>query len=147
MSEQNLPHGTGLGCSVTGTVIGKPLYRMVKNGTVPMLGATLRYDEYDGSTSICRTTLFGDRAQEVANRIKTGTRIRVEGTGTVNTWEKDGEKRHGLAILARRIKVEDDGGEGSSDAAYAGREDNSTRHFQPPRRIAPPVENNGIDVF
>ena len=120
MSEQNLPHGAGLGCSVSGTVIGNPLSRMVKNGTVPMLGATLRYDEYDGSTSVCRATILGDRAQEIANQIRTGTRIRVEGTGTVNTWEKDGEKRHGLAILARRIKVEDDDGEGSSGAEYAG---------------------------
>jgi single-stranded DNA-binding protein len=85
MSEHNPPHGAGLSCSVTGTVIGKPLFKMVKNGTVPMLGATLRYDEYDGSTSICRTTIFGARAQAIADQIKAGTRIQVEGTGTVNT--------------------------------------------------------------
>lgn len=140
MDDNNPPHG--LSCSVTGTVIGKPLFRMVKNGTVPMLGATIRYDEYDGSTSVCRATLFGDRAQAMADKIKTGTRIHVEGTGAINTWEKDGEKRHGLSILARRAKVEDGDGEDSS-----GGRDVGVRRPQPPQVISSLFEEDGDDMF
>ena len=94
-----------------------------------------------GSTSVCRATLFGDRAQAMADKIKTGTRIRVEGMGAINTWEKDGEKRHGLSILAQRAKVEDGDGGDSSGGRDAG-----VRHPQP-QVISSLVEEDGDDMF
>lgn len=109
MDAKNPNRSAGLQCSVTGAVIGKPLFKMVKNETVPMLGLTVLYDEYDGSTSICRVTLFGDQAQAMAGKIDRDQMIEVVGTGNVNSWEKNGEKKHGLAILARRIHLLDAG--------------------------------------
>lgn len=97
--------GVGLQCSVTGTVIGNPLFKMVKNGTVPMLGLTVTYDEYDGAPSACRVTLFGDQAQAIADKVVRGQKIEAVGTGSLNSWEKNGEKKHGLGILAQRIRL------------------------------------------
>lgn len=95
----------GLQCSVTGTVIGKPLAKMVKNGTVPMLGMTVSYVEYDGSTSFCRATLFGSNAPVLTPQITPGQRVTVEGTGSLSSWEKNGEKQHGFAILAQSVRL------------------------------------------
>lgn len=134
MDSTNPPYGNGLHCHVTGTVVGNPLNQMVKNGTVPMLGMTLAYSEYDGNSSYCRVTLFGNQAQALANRIRRGQTITAEGTVRLNSWEKSGETKHGLSMLASRVKVEDGSGEG-------------TRHFPTPKRIAPPVEDNGADMF
>ncbi len=104
--NSNYPRPTvGLQCSVTGTVIGKPLAKMVKNGTVPMLGMTVSYVEYDGATSFCRATLFGYNAQVLATQIGPGQRVTVEGTGSLSTWERNGEKRHGLSILAQSVTL------------------------------------------
>jgi single-stranded DNA-binding protein len=100
-----------LHCAVTGNVIGKPTFRMVKNGTVPMLDVTVVYPEHDGKTSVCRATVFGDQAKAIAGKVGPDCTVGIEGMVTVNSWEKDGEKRHGLATLARRIKVMDEGHE------------------------------------
>ncbi len=105
MSSSNRPNGAGLHCHISGTIVGNPLFKMVKNGTVPMLGMTVTYDEYDGSSSACRITLFGNQAQNLADRIARGQVITAEGTVRLNSWEKDGETKHGLSMLATNINT------------------------------------------
>lgn len=129
--------GAGLHCSVTGTVVGEPMFRMVKNGTVPMLGMTVSFPEYDGNSSYCRVTLFGNQAQALANRIRRGQTITAEGTVRLNSWEKNGETKHGLSMLASKVAV----GGASSGTASAHSGGNASRR-------SPPTDyDDGGDLF
>lgn len=116
--------GVGLHCCVTGTVVGEPMLKMVKNGTVPMLGMTVSFPEYDGAKSACRVTLFGKQAQAFADKVSRGQRLTVEGTIRLNSWEKNGETKHGLSMLASKIEV---AGGVSSRRGYAGPGGNGSR--------------------
>jgi hypothetical protein len=66
---------------------------------------TVTYDEYDGTPSICRVTMFGDQVQAIADKMCRGQRIEAVGTGSLNSWEKNGEKKHGFGILAQRVRL------------------------------------------
>jgi len=137
---------TGLHGSITGTIKGKVLSKTVKNGTVPMLGMNVVYEEYDGSTSFCRVTLFGNQAQAIDGKLETGQTVTAEGTVRLNSWDKNGETMHGLSMLASRLKVEDDSGNGSAGGCqtYAGSNGSRTK----PGRVSPPADDaNPPDVF
>lgn len=132
-------HGAGLHCRVTGTVVGNPMYKMVKNGTVPMLGLNILYTEYDGSSSLCRATLFGNRAEAAVRAVQSGQEITAEGTVRLNSWEKNGETKYGLSMLANKIVTAV-----QSDAGEAG---HSRARGNAPGRTHPDIYDDGADLF
>jgi len=121
MDAKDPRRNSGLHGSVTGTITGDPLSKMVKNGTVPMLGMNLVYEEYDGSSSFCRVTLFGNQAQAADGKLKAGQAVTAEGTVRMNTWDKNGETRHGLSMLASRVEPVGDGSPYAGTGNVAGR--------------------------
>jgi single-stranded DNA-binding protein len=139
MAGKRLNHGAGLHCRVTGTVVGTPMYKMVKNGTVPMLGLNMTYEEYDGTPSFCRVTLFGNRAEAAVKSVQSGQEITVGGTVRLNSWEKNGETKHGLSMIASTIETAD-----QSDAGEAG---HSRARGNAPGWTHPTIYDDGADLF
>lgn len=138
MYRKDHNRGDGLHGRVTGTVAGEPLFRMVKNGTVPMLGITVSFPEHAGTTSVCRVTLFGNEADALADHVRRGLTVTAEGTVRLNSWEKNGETKHGLAMLANKIDV---GGGSPSGGACARSGGNGSQRA---RQI---VIDNDADLF
>lgn len=138
MYRKDHNRGNGLHGRLTGTVVGEPLFRMVKNGTVPMLAMTMKFSEYDGATSICRVTAFGNQADALADQVRQGLTVTAEGTVRLNSWEKNGETKYGLAMLAKKIGV---GGGSPSGTACASSGGNG------PRRARQIVIDDDADLF
>lgn len=49
-------------------------------------------------------TMFGERAEKVANYLHKGTRVEIEGKLSYSTWEKDGQKRSKHEIIIDEIE-------------------------------------------
>jgi len=49
-------------------------------------------------------TLFGTRAEYLAQHLKKGTKIAIEGKLRWSSWEKDGQKRSKIEIIAEGVE-------------------------------------------
>jgi single-strand DNA-binding protein len=59
----------------------------------------------DGETIFMRVTVFGPPAENVAETVKKGYRLIVLGRMQMDRWEKDGEKREALGMIADEVGV------------------------------------------
>lgn len=61
--------------------------------------------EYEDSVSFIPCTLFGNRANGLHKVLKKGAKIIVSGELKSSHWEKDGEKRSKIEVIARDIEI------------------------------------------
>lgn len=64
-------------------------------------------------------TMFGDRAARIAPHLKKGSSIGVDGKLRWREWEKDGQKRQAIEVIADDIEFV--GGRSSDDAFESSR--------------------------
>lgn len=94
----------GMNCAFTGTIVGEPVLKMVKNGTLPLLTLTVVFAESNGTT-ITRVNRFGDQAKDLSEVLACGRMVQVEGIVSLNTWIKDGVPKSGFCVTARSIRL------------------------------------------
>lgn len=63
-------------------------------------------DSWDTKTHFVDCTVFAGRAEVFAAKARKGDLVSVEGRLDFSTWEKDGEKRSKLAVVANEIEGE-----------------------------------------
>jgi single-strand DNA-binding protein len=73
---------------------------------------TKRGDEWVTLTTWCRASLFGKRAESLADKLRKGERIGISGALSVREYEKnDGTKGYSVEILDADITLLSSGGE------------------------------------
>lgn len=85
-------------CAFSGRVGSDPELKTSSSGK-PWIAFNVAIGQ-DDNTQWVRVAIFGVRAEELATQIKRGDRVYAEGSLTMRTWEKDGEKRAGLNVAA-----------------------------------------------
>jgi single-stranded DNA-binding protein len=86
---------------VTGTLFRAPEQRTSKNGK-PFVTATLVAKEGE-VTQWWRVTAFSDNAQAEILRLSEGEALSVQGPMKVEEYEKDGQKRVSLGVIAGHV--------------------------------------------
>lgn len=61
--------------------------------------------EYDDYTNYVGCAVFGKYAEKLAPSLHKGTRVTVSGSLRFSQWEKDGQKKSKLEIIARDVEV------------------------------------------
>lgn len=73
-------------------------------------------DEWEDVANYVDCTLFGARAEKLAQYLTKGTRIALTGKLRYSSWEKDGQKRSKLTVIVNDIEFLSRGGEGTGNA-------------------------------
>lgn len=60
--------------------------------------------EWEDYANFVDCTMFGTRAESVANYISKGSKVGIEGKLRYSTWERDGEKRSKLEVIVEEIE-------------------------------------------
>ncbi len=110
-----------------GNLTRDPELRYIGSGTaVSDIGLAVndrvkRNDQWVDETTFVDITLWG-RTAEVANEYLTkGSNVLIEGRLKLDTWEKDGQKRSKLKVVAERMQmVGGKGGGGQGGGGQAG---------------------------
>lgn len=94
-----------------------------KAGDTPCINFTVASNEwrknaktgdYEGYPNYVDCTMFGKRAQGLSNYITKGAHVTVFGHLRQSRWEKDGQKRSKLTVIAEEVELfipKDDKGE------------------------------------
>ncbi len=76
--------------------------------------------EYDDKPHFFDVKVLGNRAQALANILAKGRGVTVQGDLTQERWEKDGQKRSAVRIIAREVVLHGSGdGESSGGGSKA----------------------------
>lgn len=90
-----------------------------------VLNFSLAVDEYrkdkDNYTSWIDCTMFGTRAEKMAQYITKGSKLAVTGRLHQERWEKDGNKRSRVVLLVDDIEFMS-GGNGAQNGSQSGKE-------------------------
>ena len=137
------PWGTvmrGIEVALEGVVSKDPELKVSKGGT-PYVGlniAVVTGKGEDGDlTTWVRCTCFKEVAKEIAATAKKGSRLYCEGSLSLDAWQAaDGEKRHGLSVMAWKAVVLGQIGRNRSKRAASGPDDtkpasNGGKHEKP----------------
>ena len=123
----------GIEAAFEGRLGRSPELKMVKGGTMAMTILAVAVDEAppkDGqdtkSSTWVSVKLFGDKAKVAAEALAKGDRVYVEGRLSMDSWEKDGQPRHGLSLMASEAKAL--GKIGQRRPRPAGQNATSTEH-------------------
>src|SRR3712207_2147304 len=104
----------GLHCAFTGRLGTDPDRKYTRTGK-PLLSFSVAVDENSTATEEraapdtqwVRVTCWDQRAEELADVLKKGSLVYVEGKLRQNTWTAaDGAERHGLNVSAWRVDVQ-----------------------------------------
>lgn len=60
--------------------------------------------EWEDYPNFVDCTMFGSRAEKLANYLVKGTKVCIEGKLRYSTWEKDGQKRSKLEVIVDEIE-------------------------------------------
>lgn len=101
--------------TLTGNLAAAPELRFTANGR-PVANFTVienrrRRDAsapsgwVDDEPLSMRCTVWGEQAEHLAATADRGTRVTVSGALVPRSWEKDGEKRHALELVADDVAV------------------------------------------
>ena len=89
--------------------------------------------EWEDVGNFADAVMFGTRSESLAGFLHKGSRIAVEGKLRYSSWERDGQKRSKLEVLADEVVLLDpkphDGNQGGY--AYGGGNAQQTAHQQP----------------
>lgn len=60
--------------------------------------------EWEDYPNFIDCTMFGTRAEKIANYIAKGSKVAIEGKLRYSSWEKDGERRSKLEVIVDEIE-------------------------------------------
>ena len=60
--------------------------------------------EWEDHANFVDCTMFGSRAEKLANYLVKGTKVCIEGRLRYSSWERDGQKRSKLEVLVDEIE-------------------------------------------
>ena len=87
--------------NITGRLTRDPEIRATQSGaSIARMGIAV--DDYQ-KTNFFNVTAFGKSAEFAEKYLKKGTKIEVTGRLDSNTWEKDGQKRTDVSVIADRL--------------------------------------------
>ncbi len=86
----------------TGQLVRDPQSRTSSVGK-PYVTALLRVPCEDGDPLLCSVIAFSPDAVQALLALAKGDAVAVAGRAKMNTWEKDGESRTGLSIVADQV--------------------------------------------
>jgi single-strand DNA-binding protein len=111
---------------LVGNLTRDPELRYIPSGTaVSEIGLAVndrvkKGDQWVDETTFVDVTLWG-RTAEVANEyLSKGSNILIEGRLKLDTWEKDGQKRSKLRVIAEKMQMLGSRGEGGSGGGQRG---------------------------
>lgn len=98
-------------CTISGNLTRDSELAWTKNGGTPVLSFCVAVDEgYKNSEgewvktpAFIDCTMFGSRANSLHKYLMKGTHLTVQGKLRYSTWEKEGQKRHKLDVLAQEV--------------------------------------------
>jgi single-strand DNA-binding protein len=112
---------------LVGNLTRDPELRYIPSGTaVSEIGLAVndrvkKNDQWVDETTFVDVTLWG-RTAEVANEyLSKGSNILIEGRLKLDTWEKDGQKRSKLRVVAEKMQMLGGKGEGGGGARGGSR--------------------------
>lgn len=98
-------------CTLTGNLTRDAELRFTTGGRANCsfgLATTRRYQqngEWQEDTSFFNVVCWGDLAENVCTSVGKGDRVTVVGRLDQNTWEKDGEKKSAVQIVADEVSA------------------------------------------
>jgi len=101
---------TGIECAFSGRLGRDAELKHVKDGTLPLLTFTAAVDQQhqteDSPATWVRVVMFGDEAQELAQRLLKGVKVYVEGKLEASIWhpENGGAARLNLNVTATTVQ-------------------------------------------
>lgn len=98
MELKTIPSGTALGN------IGLAVNRSVKRG-----------DKWESDVSFIDVTIWGKTAEALAQYLKKGTRVGIQGELIQERWEKDGKSQSRIKVNAEKIELLGGSGSGKQD--------------------------------
>jgi single-strand DNA-binding protein len=111
--------------------------------------------EWQDRTEWVRVTVFGQRAESLAQYLHKGTRVYVDGRLEARPWtDQQGQVRAGLEVVASEIvhmssRAEDEAraaaGMGGGDTGAGGSRESRGPSGQPPARQAPQSRQEPVD--
>lgn len=117
--------------AISGNLVRDPELRMTGNGTA-VLNFTVAVNEsrktgdtWEDVPSFIDCVVFGKQAEHLQQNVSKGFRMFVQGKLRQRSWEKDGQKRSTVEVVAERAEYKapkgraGDAGAGACDAGYA----------------------------
>ncbi len=125
---------------LVGNLTRDPELRYIPSGTaVSEIGLAVndrvkKGDQWVDETTFVDITLWG-RTAEVANEyLSKGSNILIEGRLKLDSWEKDGQKRSKLRVVADKMQMLGSRGEGGGGSRGASRPAGGGRSAQQPEQ-------------
>lgn len=108
----------------TGTAIG--------NISLAVNERIKRFDQWEERASFFDVTLFGKRAEGLQQYLTKGKQIAIDGRLQQDRWEKDGQNRSRVKVIAENIQLLGGKSNGQSNTQYSE---------QPQQEAAPEQDN------
>ena len=97
---------------ITGNLTRDPELRRTQSGMAVMsFGIAVndrrknpQTDEWEDFANFVDCTMFGTRAESVANYLSKGSKVGIEGKLRYSTWEREGQKRSKLEVIVDDIE-------------------------------------------
>jgi hypothetical protein len=86
---------------VTGTLFRNPESKLAKNGKTYAVATIISKD--GGESTFVNLVAFSDSAKEAILELAAGDALSVQGKATIGVYEKNGEHRPSLSIIADKI--------------------------------------------
>lgn len=86
----------------SGTLIADPTQRTTAAGK-PFATASLRVPCEDSDAMMVSVITFAAEAVAALLALAKGDSCAIAGRAKLNSWEKDGEQKHGLSVVAERV--------------------------------------------
>jgi single-strand DNA-binding protein len=140
-------------CTVVGNCTRDPEVRFTPGGTavadITLAVNDRRKDQsgnYIDEVSFIDCTLWGRTAEIAGEYVKKGSCVLVDGRLKMESWEKDGQKRSKLKVVAEQLKMLDGKGKGG-DEGSRGQDDEQPQGRQGSQgggSRRPPVDDGEI---
>lgn len=110
--------------AISGNLTRDPEYKAIPNGT-PVLEFGMAVNdrrknqstgEWEDAANFVDCVVFGKRAEYLSDMLCKGMKVALEGKLRYSQWEKDGQKRSKLSIVADEIDILVKRGEGERQA-------------------------------
>jgi len=86
----------------SGTLVNDPVERRSVTGK-PYCTASLRVPAEDSEAVLVSVIAFAGDAVQALLALQRGDSVAVAGRAKLSSWEKDGEQRHGLSVVADKV--------------------------------------------
>lgn len=98
--------------NLTGNLTRSPELKTTSGGTAVLAFGVAVNDrrrnpqtgEWEDYPNFVECTMYGNRAQSIAQYLTKGTKVAIEGKLRYSSWEKDGQKRSKLEVVVDEIE-------------------------------------------